>query len=349
MDPENPGDEYVSGPAFARELLQLDGAGKKRIQVWINSVGGYVMDAMCIYNAILKTKTKVDTYNVGIAASSSAVLFQAGRTRYMADYAKLMYHAPYGGNGGDELKSFADALVTMVASRSGKPEDDIRGMMTKDTWIGADEALASGLCDKIESSSDHNRPRMTSSDAMACWKAAAEVLNKSLPQNKIDMKKVNARLKLNPDASEDAALEAIEAIENKIKDQATELTEVKAALAEKTTAVTTLETKVTTMEAAATAETEVKNAATLEAKKTTAKVEVLNLLKNRIANPSDKVINKYVEDYIADEAGTKEVIEAIPLNGKAATVTAKIPGTAGAAKPYNMAVKMQEIAAKQGK
>jgi ATP-dependent protease ClpP protease subunit len=34
---------------------------------------------------------------MGLAASIAAVIFQAGRKRVMADYAKLMYHNPSGG------------------------------------------------------------------------------------------------------------------------------------------------------------------------------------------------------------------------------------------------------------
>ncbi len=59
----------IDGSIFQAELLRLDTMGKKRIQVWISSEGGIVMDGYKIYNAILKSKTKVDTYNVGICAS----------------------------------------------------------------------------------------------------------------------------------------------------------------------------------------------------------------------------------------------------------------------------------------
>jgi ATP-dependent protease ClpP protease subunit len=71
----------IMGDLFQAELLALDQMEKKRIQVWINSPGGSVMDGYNMYTAMLKTKTKVDTYCVGICASMAAVLFQAGRKR----------------------------------------------------------------------------------------------------------------------------------------------------------------------------------------------------------------------------------------------------------------------------
>ncbi len=74
--------EGIMGDQFQAELLALDSMGKKRIQVWINSPGGIVTDGYSMYNAVIKSNTKVDTYCVGIAASIAGVLFQAGRKRY---------------------------------------------------------------------------------------------------------------------------------------------------------------------------------------------------------------------------------------------------------------------------
>src|SRR5580693_4406944 len=111
----------IDGSLFQAELLALDRIGKKRIQVWINSPGGTVMDGYNIYNAILKSDTKVDTYCVGICASIAAVIFQAGRKRIMADYGLLMYHNPYGGTGGDELDAMRNSICTMIAVSTGKP------------------------------------------------------------------------------------------------------------------------------------------------------------------------------------------------------------------------------------
>ena len=59
----------VDGAQFQRELLELDSMGKKRIQVWINSPGGNVMDGYNIFSAICDSKTPVDTYAKGVVAS----------------------------------------------------------------------------------------------------------------------------------------------------------------------------------------------------------------------------------------------------------------------------------------
>ena len=113
------------------------------------------MDGYKIFNAILKSKTKVDTYNVGIAASIAAVIFQAGRKRVMADYSLLMYHNPYGGDD-TELKKMRESLAIMIAERTSNSKEAVLKMMDKTTWIGAAEALSIGFCDEIEYSSEAN-------------------------------------------------------------------------------------------------------------------------------------------------------------------------------------------------
>lgn len=208
----------IDGAIFQQELLTLDEMGKKRIQIWINSPGGIVMDGYNIYATILKTKTKVDTYNMGIAASIAAVIFQAGRKRYALDYSKLMYHNPYGADA-KSLDPMKDSIAIMIAERTGHTKDEILDIMKRTTWMnadGEDGALALNFCDEIEKSSDHNKPRMSSSDAKMMWSDANKILNSIFkPNTIIDMKKVTNKLKLTDAANEDAIVDAIDAITNK--------------------------------------------------------------------------------------------------------------------------------------
>src|ERR1035437_2216615 len=98
-DDENPETPYCDGQAFVRELLYMDGEGKKKIWVWINSPGGNVVDGGAIYGAILKTKTPINTFCYYEAASIAGVIFQAGKKRVMLETAKLMYHEAYSVDG----------------------------------------------------------------------------------------------------------------------------------------------------------------------------------------------------------------------------------------------------------
>jgi len=210
----------IDGAKFMSELMALDAMKPDSIQVWINSPGGVVMDGYNIYSAILRTQTKVDTVGVGCMASIAAVIFQAGRTRTMMDFSWLMYHNPFGGDDPKALQIMKDSISKMVA-RSGKTEDDILAMMKKETYITAQEALAYGMCDKIEDSADHNKKRLSSfTETTAFHKEANKILNKLIDtKTTVKMKLVTNKLNLQADASEDSILASIVAIENKAKDE----------------------------------------------------------------------------------------------------------------------------------
>lgn len=224
----------IDGSLFQRELLYLDSLGKKRIQVWINSPGGIVVDGYNIYNAILKTKTKVDTYCIGIAASIAAVIFQAGRNRIMADYSILMYHNPFGGDSNDGLEAMRNSIVTMIATRSGMDEAKVAEIMARETFLSSQEALDLKLCDNIEVSADMNKKRLApvANDARGYWKESNVILNSIFNKQPVIMKKVYNKLNLVDGSNEDAVIASIEAIENKAKVTAEDLEKCKKEMAE---------------------------------------------------------------------------------------------------------------------
>jgi ATP-dependent Clp endopeptidase proteolytic subunit ClpP len=304
----------IDGSLFQRELLELDAMGKKRIQVWINSPGGIVMDGMNIYNAILKTKTKVDTYNVGIAASIAAVIFQAGRNRIMADYSKLMYHNAHGGNS-KELGVLNDSIATMIAGRAGKEKDEVLKIMDRTTWISAGEAFATGFCDTIEVSSEQNKKRMVATEPRAMWKEGSEVLNSLLSnQNKKQMfSKVTNKLGLVESANEDNILEAIIKIENKAAEAEDKLTKIEDALNAKKAECEKMEAELAEAKASLNSAAEAKNKAELEAKETKAKNMVEGYAKaGRIKNDAE-TIAKWSNKAVTDFDGTEELIKDLPV------------------------------------
>lgn len=210
----------VDGSLFQMELLQLDTMGKKRIQIWINSPGGVVTDGYSIYSAILKSKTPVDTYCVGAAASIAGVIFQAGRKRIMADYSWLMYHNPFGGSNDDALKTFRESIVTMIEKRCGMDESAVGAMMNRTTFILADEAMAMKLCDEIDCSVEMNTKYLRKiTDSVEFYKESNKVLNSILNKqntNTMSYTKVTMKLKLNDAAREDDIVAEIEKMENRL-------------------------------------------------------------------------------------------------------------------------------------
>lgn len=238
----------IDGSLFQRELLELDSMGKRRIQVWINSPGGLVMDGYNIYNAILKSNTPVDTYNVGICASIAGVIFMAGRRRYMCDYSKFMMHNPFGSSDEKQLAEMKNSLVTMLASKSRITEAEVDILMDRTTWMNASECFAGGFCTDIEVTSEQNKKRMPVSDVKAMWKEGNLIINNVFKkENK--MTKVTNKLKLNESANEDTIVEAIQALENKIKNSQDALQQAKADLDAATAKVTDAENKYNALKA----------------------------------------------------------------------------------------------------
>ena len=301
----------IDGAAFQRELLQLDTMDKKRIQVWINSPGGIVMDGYSIYSAILKSKTKVDTYNVGIAASIAAVIFQAGRERVMCSQSLLMYHNPYGGES-SELKKMRESIAQMIADRTGVAIEAVLKMMDRTTWIKASEALESGFCDTIEYGDKMN---LKHGNAKAMWEDAKQTVNSILKPKISKMSKVANKLGLNPDANEESIIAAITEVENKytkvsndLKKMEDDYAEAKAKLSEMENSLNEAKKKADEAEAD-------KKKAEDEAKKEKAKNMVDSFVK--VGKIKAESVEKWLNKAVADFEGTKELLEELPLNGKA--------------------------------
>lgn len=317
----------IDGSLFQSELLQLDSLGKKRIQIWINSPGGVVMDGYNIYSTILKTKTKVDTYCMGIAASIAAVIFQAGRNRIMSDYSRLMYHEAHGTQG-KQLEIMNSSIATMIASRAGKTEEEVLAMMRRTTWIKAEEAFMNGFCSDVEYSNEQNKKRVSAEvkedmpepqQSKAMWTAANKVLNSIFSDNKkTKMDKVTNKLGLSKDASEDSILAAIVSTENKLSAKESELTTVSNKLSEKEAELT----KVTNSFNELKAEKEAADKAKQDAEKATEVEKAKNMVEGfakagRIKNEA-AVINEWCETAVTlGFEKTKNMIEALPLNKSA--------------------------------
>jgi len=219
--------EYgVAGSDFCRELLLLDAMGKKRIQVWINSIGGSVIDGYSILGAMLKAKTPVDTYNIGVAASTAGWLFEAGRNRDMSDYATWMGHNPHSTQGDhpEILDKFRTSITHIIAARTGKDDDLVADMLEKETYMTASECLMEGFCDTITvTSRQHVKSMKNAATITDKYHTAAQIVNQFLPDknteimdvNKMDISITN-KLGLDADATPATVARAIADIKNKL-------------------------------------------------------------------------------------------------------------------------------------
>ena len=147
---------YVSSNNLVKTIqeLQVDD-----INVYINSYGGEVAEALAIYSALKRHTARVHTYCDGFACSAATIIFCAGDDRIMGDISLMMIHNAavcVGYATADKMRKAADDIdkitqrsVKAYLSVSNLSEDDIRDMMDKETWISADEALAWGFATKI--------------------------------------------------------------------------------------------------------------------------------------------------------------------------------------------------------
>jgi ATP-dependent protease ClpP protease subunit len=141
------GEGGVNAANFANEIENYD--PKKRLNVYINSIGGSVIEGFGILSAMLNFKDKggdLHTYNDGIAASTAGWLLLAADPKnvHSKDYAILMLH---GVKNDVEGGLFKNSILTIFKNRSGL---DVSNLMEngKDNFFNAVEASNMGFFPK---------------------------------------------------------------------------------------------------------------------------------------------------------------------------------------------------------
>lgn len=146
----------ISAADFLRELNA--NAGAKVINLSVHSPGGSVLDGLAIYNALKSHKATVYGKVEGIAASAASFVLMAADHVAMPENAFLMIHNAQGGGFGDAdyLRETADiieklqnSIVDIYHRRTGIGKDEIKEMMSVETWMSAEEAFAHGFIDTI--------------------------------------------------------------------------------------------------------------------------------------------------------------------------------------------------------
>ena len=325
----------IQGNDFLKELMYLsDTEHKTKIEVFINSPGGIVTEGQSIYASILHSMANVNTVCYGIAASIAGVIFQAGKKRVMYDYAHLMYHPAYseGGRVDKGLEALNNAICKMIATRTGKTEDEIWAIMNrgrsddKGTWISADEALANGFCDEIIRSDSKNRNSVEGENTTMVWKSANKVLNRVTEKKEIKkpktmevvLNKLGAKDEVTAVVAIDALNKSMEDLKKKYDDAKKECDDLKKEMDEMKK-----KAKADEDEAKAKAEDEAKAKAKAEeedkAKKSDDKVKAAVTL-GKIKNDAI-IIEKWKNAYIKDFDGTDELIESMPISKKSPSFT----------------------------
>lgn len=120
-----------------KTLTAMKAVGVTRVNVRINSRGGYMSEGLAIITALQQSDIEIHTFNDGYAMSMAADIFLAVplENRHMAKNATLMIHAPvasvYGNaadlrKAADQLDQLSETTIKMMAISTGKSEEEIR-------------------------------------------------------------------------------------------------------------------------------------------------------------------------------------------------------------------------------
>lgn len=150
----------VSSIVIAQLLFLQVEDSKKEIKMYINSPGGVVTAGLAIYDTMGLVTCPISTYCMGQAASMAAILLSAGThgRRFILPNARVMIHQPHGGASGQstdiqiqakEIQRAKDTLNNILVSTTKKTLKVIEKDTDRDYFMGAEEAVAYGLVDKI--------------------------------------------------------------------------------------------------------------------------------------------------------------------------------------------------------
>lgn len=127
-------DTNNTAATFTSDFLYCESKYDK-INVIINSLGGYVHEGNAIYNLIRQSKKVVHTYNQGIAASMGAIILMAGQKIFVAKNCTTLLHCPSSIAMGtvrdmqqeiELLESITEGFVEVLANKCKKTKEEIK-------------------------------------------------------------------------------------------------------------------------------------------------------------------------------------------------------------------------------
>lgn len=152
-----------SANSFLSAFLYLQNEGKEPITIYINSPGGEVNSGLVIYDCIQESEVPVELVCTGMAASMAAVILAGGKAghRHILKHSQVMIHEPLISNGvggsATSIKNISESILKtreiingILAEHTGKTIEEINKATAFDNYMNAEEAIAFGLCDDIQ-------------------------------------------------------------------------------------------------------------------------------------------------------------------------------------------------------
>lgn len=130
------------------------------IEVYINSIGGYVDEGVSIYNLLKRQSVPVTAYIDGMACSIASVVAMAADKIVMPSNTTMMIHHAIGGCYGNakehrefatQLDKISEASTNSYLVHAGDKltRETLEPLLNAETFLTAQEAFDMGLCDEI--------------------------------------------------------------------------------------------------------------------------------------------------------------------------------------------------------
>ena len=157
-------DENIAEVASRQIIKEINDLDVDTINVYINSYGGEVAEALAIYSALKRHSASVHTFCDGFACSAATIIFCAGDDRTMGSIAVMMIHncmSYLGYANSNQMRKAAEdndvinqSSIEAYKAVTGLPETQIRELMDKATWMTAQQALDYGFATEIADQED---------------------------------------------------------------------------------------------------------------------------------------------------------------------------------------------------
>lgn len=140
---------------FVRAVHDIDST---EITMHVNSPGGFVYDAVAMYEAVLAHPARVTTMVDGLAASAASFLALAGDTVKIAKAGRIMIHdaqmiaigSPADLREAADLgEAVSDDIASIYADRAGGTVRAWRERMSNTTWYSSAEAVKAKLAHEV--------------------------------------------------------------------------------------------------------------------------------------------------------------------------------------------------------
>lgn len=193
----------VSYKSIRDQILQSE---SKHFNIYFNSGGGHVGDAMAMHDLFVDLQTNkgyiINTIGRGIIASAATYPLMASENSSITENSSFLIHNVSGGAFGNvtemenyvaAMRKFNDQIKNFYAKKTGLSETVIGNMMDKETWLTGEETVTKGFVkNKLPSAEFSNaiaedKWMFNNQDVLALYNS----FTKNSNSNEMDLKKIS--------------------------------------------------------------------------------------------------------------------------------------------------------------